>query len=247
MNSKTKQFLFLLVLVVILFAVNYPFLDRMLERNFLSPEYVFIERVIDGDTVVANGTSIRMLGINTPEKGEMYYSEAKAFLENLVLNKSVRIERHGKDLYKRDLAFLFIDDENLNVKIVENGFANVYILDNKIYETQLREAWENCVNKNINFCKKSDDKCANCISLKELDYKKDIAVFENVCDFDCNLNGWSIKDEGRKKFVFDSVLKSDESVEVTADDFGQEYVWTDTGDTLFLRDKDGGLVLWESY
>lgn len=28
---------------------------------------------------------------------------------------------------------------------------------------------------------------------------------------------------------------------------GKKYVWTKTGDSLFLRDKEGGLVLWESY
>jgi len=28
---------------------------------------------------------------------------------------------------------------------------------------------------------------------------------------------------------------------------GKDYVWTSTGDTLFLRDDEGKLVLWEMY
>jgi hypothetical protein len=27
----------------------------------------------------------------------------------------------------------------------------------------------------------------------------------------------------------------------------EDYVWTSTGDTLFLRDKEGNLVLWRAY
>jgi len=28
---------------------------------------------------------------------------------------------------------------------------------------------------------------------------------------------------------------------------GESYVWTKTGDTLFLRDEEGKLVLWKGY
>ena len=71
---------------------------------------------------------------------------------------------------------------------------------------------------------------------------------------------WEIKDEGRKVFVFpEFVLRKGESVRVIVSKEGEEdngndifwnvksYVWTDSGDTLFLRDRDGKLVLWENY
>ena len=28
---------------------------------------------------------------------------------------------------------------------------------------------------------------------------------------------------------------------------GEDYVWTDSGDTIFLRDEKGKLVFWENY
>ena len=100
----------------------------------------------------------------------------------------------------------------------------------------------------INLCEKSNEKCAECVKLTEFDYKKDKVVFYNKCAFACDLNGWKVKDEGRKDFLFEKfVLESFSKVELTNENFSEEYVWTDTGDTLFLRDDEGKLVLWEGY
>jgi len=254
MKQKTKNILLLIFLIFLLVVINYNFIDDFLKENLLDYEFVKVERVIDGDTIVVNGSSIRLLGINSPEKGEESYEEAKVFLESLVLNQVVRIERFGVDKYYRELAYVFVDTlkgtsgKNINVELVRNGFANVYVLENKIYEKELRDAWEKCVWESINLCEKSVNVCAECILLKEFNYETDFVVFENVCDFNCDLNGWWIKDEGRKEFVFENfVLESGGEIKITAEDFNKDYVWTKTGDTLFLRDSKGKLVLWESY
>ena len=73
MNKKNLRFL-IVVLVVVLIAVDYPILNRLLTNWLVDYEVGIVERVIDGDTVVVNGTSVRLLGINTPEKKEIYYS-----------------------------------------------------------------------------------------------------------------------------------------------------------------------------
>jgi len=191
---------------------------------------------------------VRLLGINSPEKGEKYYEEAKVLLEGLISNKSIRLE-YGipkYDLYQRTLAFVFISNTNINIELVHWGLANVYILDNKKYEKELRDAWEECLEKNINLCEKSEDVCAECIIVGS--FEGQTVIFENICDYNCSLVNWEIKDEGRKKFVFENiVLSAGEIVDITAEDFEEEYVWTDTGDTLFLRDAEGKLVLWELY
>lgn len=212
----------------------------------LKGEKGIVERVIDGDTIIVNGDSVRLLGINTPEKGEKYYEEAKEFLEDLVLNKEVRLEGIEDDKYFRKLRYVFLGDENINLKIVEEGWANVYILDDRNFEKELRDAWNNCIVEDKNLCEKSKDKCANCIGVRKFENQE--VIFYNKCNFDCDLDKWSIKDEGRKKFVFENfVLESFDEIKITAKDFNEDYVWTSTGDTLFLRDDDGRLVLWESY
>jgi len=259
MNNKNNQVAFLVVLIIILIVINYPFLDDVLTRFLDDSEYGVVERVIDGDTVEINGSSVRLLGINCPERGEKYYSEATSFLEEMVLNKTVRLEfgRDKIDRYGRKLSYLFIGRKNINLEIVEEGFANPYFPANKDkYYERYANAWQNCEN---NMCESSLDVCAGCIKLIELDYRDEIVILQNICSNRCNVSQWSIKDEGRKKFIFENFSIGPQkkvSIVVKKSGSGNEglliwkradYVWTNSGDTLFLRDADDRLVLWKSY
>jgi len=248
MNKKNAAIIFGVIAIFTILYAAYPFLDTKLEGYLINYEIAFIERVIDGDTVESNGTSIRLLGINTPEKGEVYYSEAKEFLEDLVLNKTVRLEfgKDREDKYGRTLAYLYIREENINLKLIEEGYANFYFPSGRdMHYNDFKQNWEDC---DLNLCEISNGKCASCIKLTKFDYEEEVVIFENICNFECELTDWEIKDEGRKKFVFEKfVLESSEEIEITNEDFGQDYVWTRSGDTLFLRDNLGKLVLWESY
>ncbi len=246
--KKAGYSVLLLVLVLAFIVLNYNSFDSWVVKNLETLEPVEVERVIDGDTVVINGESVRMLGLNTPERGEKYYKEAKEYTSSLVMNRTVLIERRGKDRYNRELGYLFYGDENLNAKIVEKGYANYYFPsghDN--YYGLFEDSWKECILRNENLCEKSVDECSECIVLHKFGPDEDLILF-NSCDFDCDLDGWTIKDEGRKTYVFnDFIFKSKYQVTITAKDFNETYVWTNTGDTIFLRDKQGKLVLWENY
>lgn len=258
MNLKTKYILLLVLFALGLFLAIYPFLDAKLQGYLISSDTAFIDRVIDGDTIVSNETSIRLLGINSPEKGEKYYSEAKEFLEDLILNKTVRLEfgKEREDRYRRTLAYLYLGNENINLKLVEKGYANIYFPSGRdMHYNEFAQAWEEC---NENLCEISRDECASCIKLTRFDYENEIIILKNICDFDCELTDWTIKDEGRKKFIFpefnlesleiiEILVGEDEDNENTLYWKGETYVWTRTGDSLFLRDENNLLVLWESY
>ena len=261
MNSKKLKIL-LIILVVFLFVLNYSWLNRATENFLDSGKYVRIDRVIDGDTVQVNGTSIRLLGINTPEHGERYFQEAKDFMENQVLNKTVRLEfgKEKQDRYGRTLAYIFLNGENINLKVVEMGLGNFYFPSGKDkYYDKFSSAWNSCANlASENLCKKSDDICSKCIVLENFNSKDEIITLRNICNFSCDLTNWDIKDEGRKHFDFPSfVLNGGNEINIltgngsdSKDTFywkNQDYVWTETGDTLFLRDSENGLVLWKSY
>ena len=261
-KDKKKDLTLLVILIILLLAINYPFIDNFLEEYLSNYETAHVERVIDGDTVVIeNKTSVRLLGINSPEKGEQYYQEAKEFVENLVLNKTIKLE-FGKDKYdryQRILAYVYINRKNVDLELVEEGLANYYFPSGKDkHYNKFKQAWEECIKENINSCEKSSDKCSECVELREFDYKNQRVVFENVCDFDCELTSWTIKDEGRKKFTFPKlILEDNKDVEIKVEEGssnqdilfwnGEKYVWTSTGDTLFLRDKENKLVLHRGY
>jgi micrococcal nuclease len=252
--KKGREFLFLLVIIAVFIAMNYTSLDSFVTKNISPETTIQVSRVIDGDTVVyKNGNisqSVRMLGINTPEKGEKYYAEAKNYTASLIMNKTIKIERRGYDLYDRELAYLFDESGNINInlELIKAGYANAYFPEGKDnYYSQFMSAWESCIASNQNLCKKSSDKCANCIEIHKFGPDEDLVLY-NSCDFDCNFTGWSVKDEGRKKFVFKNfILKSSNQIKLTSGDFNKTYVWTNTGDTMFLRDSKGELVLWQEY
>lgn len=231
--NKKKEVLLLIFLIILFFAINYDFLDSKLEEFLIEYEIGVVERIIDGDTVIINGNSTRLLGINTPERGEAYYDEAKQFLSGLILNETVKLE-FGKtryDKYDRNLAYIFLDDRNINIEIVEKGFANHYFYSGRDkYSNYLEEAWNKCIENNKNLCEASANKCAICIKVID-------SFLVNLCSFSCDLNGWQIKDEGREKFIFNETLLPNEKIKFELD-------LENSGGNLFLRDSNGKLVLW---
>ena len=124
--------------------------------------------------------------------------------------------------------------------------------------TTLFRSWESCIEKKENLCEVSNSKCSICIELENFNYKNQEVVLYNRCAFECNLNNWYVKDEGRKKYIFDNFIldgkknlslkvgKGRDSKEILFWE-GKNYVWTSSGDTLFLRDEENKLVLWKNY
>ena len=128
-----------------------------------------VTRIIDGDTVeLENGMKVRLLGINTPEKGRPYSTEAAEFLKSLVLNKKVEIKSYGADMYGRILGYLFVKKNNVNELILGNGFANLYYYDKDEYYNELKYAEKFARENGLGIWEKSE--YFGCIKLIELDY-----------------------------------------------------------------------------
>jgi micrococcal nuclease len=85
--------------------------------------------VIDGDTVeMADGDRCRLLGIDTPERGEDGFDEATDFLRELIEGKRVRLEadpdHDDRDFFGRLLRHVYLpDDRNVQVLIIEAGHS----------------------------------------------------------------------------------------------------------------------------
>lgn len=77
--------------------------------------------------------SIRLAGIDTPELRDKnkvikeYAKKIKSILENLILNKTCKLEVLEKfDKYGRILGIIYYNDLNINNYLVEKGYAKLY-------------------------------------------------------------------------------------------------------------------------
>ena len=245
---KLKRLLVFLIIIVLLslLAVYYPKLTGKAVSNSnqeYEKEACSVNRVIDGDTIVCDNQTIRLLGINTPEKKMPYYKEAKDYLQEIE-NKSVEILRDKEDIdkYNRKLRYIFYENRLLNVEILQEGLATSFMLDDLKYEDKLINAEGFARDSEVRLWEKSKEVCADCIKLLELNYTNEFFILENICYFDCDLSGWSVKDDANHIFKLE-ILNAGE--EKTYD--SKIKVWNDDGDRFFMRDKTGGLVVFYEY
>ncbi|MEM1026118.1 MAG: thermonuclease family protein [Myxococcota bacterium] len=94
---------------------------------------VGVQRIVDGDTLVTDdGTTLRLFGIDTPERGECGFEEGTKALRRYVGDGPIRWspprpnrgDRGGAmDKYGRSIAEVFVDGRSINLAMLEAGFA----------------------------------------------------------------------------------------------------------------------------
>lgn len=238
-------FIFIIILLGIL-SIYYDFITgKIIKENKQKYEIepAFVLQVVDGDTIKTDKGEIRFLGINTPEKNQPYYNEAKLFLKEIE-NKSVELLRDYENLdkYDRKLRYVFYENSFLNIEILEQGLGTSFMLDDLNYESKLKNAEEFAKKSKINLWQKSSDKCADCIKLVELNEVDEYFIIQNTCNFDCDLNNWIVKDDANHFFN----LKKIEVGEIRRVD-SKTNIWNNAGDRFFMRDDKGGLVVFWEY
>jgi micrococcal nuclease len=109
------------------------------EPGVISGEFEYVQRVVDGDTLVlGTGERVRLIGVNTPESVrpntpvQRFAREAADFTKRMVEGKLVQLEfdplssrrTDGKDRYERTLAYVFLQDgTHLNAEIIRQGYG----------------------------------------------------------------------------------------------------------------------------
>lgn len=104
------------------------------QNETLFPKSALVNEVIDGDTLeLENGSTIRLTGVDAPERGEDFYEEALDFTINFCEGKRVDLEydQYQEDRYGRILAYVWIEGKMLNLELVKNGWAKVVIYEKR--------------------------------------------------------------------------------------------------------------------
>jgi endonuclease YncB( thermonuclease family) len=90
-----------------------------------------VTSVTDGDTIEVQiggvGYRVRYIGVNTPERDEPCYSEARRANLALVENRAVTLvaDRENTDRFGRLLRYVYADGVFVNARLIEEGYAEV--------------------------------------------------------------------------------------------------------------------------
>ncbi|MGG7074556.1 thermonuclease family protein [Campylobacter sp. 9BO] len=106
---------------------------------------ITITHIHDGDTIVIlteqnEQVKVRLHGINAPELKKPYGKAAKKHLMKLTKKGVIELKIKGFDKYNRTLGVLYKGTQDLNAKMVQDGYAKAYTRFSKDYVKEQKEA-----------------------------------------------------------------------------------------------------------
>jgi micrococcal nuclease len=92
-----------------------------------------VAHVVDGDTLDVGGERVRVLGIDTPERGECGYAPASRATAELALGRVIQLEadetQAARDRFGRALAYVRLPDgRDLGEVLLRRGLARTFVV-----------------------------------------------------------------------------------------------------------------------
>lgn len=128
-------------------------------------------RILDGDTfhclpattvsgakIHKDGTiTVRLRGIDAPEKRQPFGIDAQESLKELIGRKTVKLDIKDIDRYGRVVAYIFVGSLNVNLEQVKKGYAWAYMeyLD-RPYASEFYEAEKQARKQKLGLWKESN-------------------------------------------------------------------------------------------
>jgi endonuclease YncB( thermonuclease family) len=120
----------LLVLIFVLFLPFYVYAISCTVIEVIDGDtfYCIPKEKITGVRIHKDGSiSVRLYGIDAPEKDQPYGLEARNSLKDLVGGKTVKLDVKNIDRYRRAVALVYVSGLNVNLEQVKRGFAWAYL------------------------------------------------------------------------------------------------------------------------
>lgn len=234
---------------------------------------VHLVEVVDGDTVRIEASAgietVRLVGLNTPERDECHHAEATAALQRIVASGDVSVERAGpddRDRFGRALRYLYSQERLTNLEMVARGHGVALATDHlragdftRASEAAWRErrgmwAPDACGEESMPPAIRISAIEANPPGDDALDPNRETVVLRNDSTDRLALAGWMLRDESStNRFVFPETAVIAPSAEVIvrsgcgADSDAEFHwcagpVWSNGGDTVILQTPRGTVV-----
>lgn len=265
-------YIFLILLIATISVFSLLAFKPSQTGNIILNETYSVQRVIDGDTfVLSSGDHVRLLNMDTPEKGQYYNKEATARMKQLAENKTVILEKDktNKDKYGRLLRYAYVDGQMLELIMVREGFARSYLImpDDKYYN-KILEAENYAKSLGIGIWQYDNITGAFCVwvydfhpdakSYDEQNLNDEYLVLRNSCTNPVNMTGWSIQNKHNQIFKLpDFTIQPKEKVWIRSgsgnDNQTDIYMgiskpfWTNSGDTFIMLNSENQIVINYSY
>lgn len=227
-------------------------------------ERATVAQVLDGDTVeLDDGRRVRYLGINTPERNQPFFEEARGANRRLVEGKVawMVLDAQPIDQYGRILAYLWVHGQFVNVELVRQGYANTYTEPPNVrFSKEILAAEQEAREAEVGLWALANIP----MRIQEINHDAPGPDHQNpngewvdlVNDGSeaVDLTGFTLKDEANHVFTFPAVslepgqvlrLYSGRGLDSDGDLYwglSGDSVWNNNGDTAFLRDPQGRLV-----
>ena len=227
--------------------------------------------VVDGDTldVELDGGEIervRIIGVNAPEAGECYATEATEELRGLVEGEAVGLvkDRSDRDPYGRLLRYVELDGDDVGAALVREGFSVVRVSA----PDDAREATLNRLEREARLDERGlwqPDACgpspggSRSMEIVELRLDADgddaqnlndeWVVVENNGESPVDLSGWRLKDESsshRYDFPDGFTLGGHDQVRIRSGcgaDSGDDLYWCTSGSAIWNNEGDTAFLL----
>jgi micrococcal nuclease len=211
---------------------------------------------------------VRLLGINAPEGDECFGGEARDTLIDLIADQDlVLVEGSGDvtDHYGRLLRYVYVDDKNVNERMLAEGRAVTLQGDHR-YKDEFVEIGNLAAEAMLGMW--APDACGPTsppgATISDVEHDPPGPDDERLNDEyvtvtndgmkPLNLAGWTLRDESsRNRYSFKgSNLKPGENVTVrtgcgegrpdTVYWCSEQSVWSNGGDTVILQDRHGNVV-----
>lgn len=137
--KMNRKFIIIIPVALVALSIFYKWIEHLDSRSSVSTTTVAetkadpaadqfhqVARVIDGDTfVLTDSTRIRLIGVDTPERGQPGADRATAFLKASVLEQNItlRYDQDRTDRYGRTLAYVYVGDISINEELLKKGLA----------------------------------------------------------------------------------------------------------------------------